>query len=276
VTWRAWRFQKSLVKKGENGYYSQMVKKVGDQNISGVNEGAINLNIDSEQLLDVNRYECCGRLASGFIHDLNNNLGVLFGYLEMALEECDPNSLIVNQLKCVEKSADKVRLAVDGYHSLIRSSHNPAKRFDLVAVSRELGLTIAALFPSSVIVDAKWPGIPLMVYGKVAQWSQVLMNLLLFSRGTIPHGGTINLCLTQCRDAASSMDYASLDIIIQGRQIIDRQVQSASFVGLGLPSVALIVKWMGGQFSVDNAQEGGTLIQVKIPLDHSPSGQCLK
>ncbi len=229
---------------------------------------------DLESIVSINRFESGGRLAGGFIHDLNNTLGVLFGYLEMALEECDPDSPVHRQLLCVEKSADKARETVSRYHQLCRRVSDYEQSIDLVRESRELVNTLEVLFPSAIFIVVEWPERPLFVRGKASLWCQALLNVLLRARDSMPDGGTIKMGL-DLRDG-----YACVEVLDQGEGMNRGQILSdcEPFSGvdgsasLGLAASSFITRQMGGELTIHSSPESGTGTRIvfHIPLD--PNG----
>ncbi len=227
------------------------------------------------QLIAINRYEIIGRLASGFIHDLNNGLGVLYGYLEMALEECPVTSPFINELRCVEKAADKARLTVERFHSLTRRVDEPLRRLDLAAESRALLPLIETLFPSALTVDMQGPDCHLPVRGKANLWRQALLAVLLNAREAMSQGGTIRVQMKASDGPSPLTGYACVEVSDQGPGLSASQQQQAfeplfamaDGAGFGLPAARAIARTMGGELQIENLPGKGCLVRFLIPLE---------
>ncbi len=208
-------------------------------------------------IIAVNRLETIGRLSSGLIHNLNNTLGILYGYLEMAMEEISPDSPVFSQLRTVDESTDKVRDAVNRFHIICNRAQERVLRFDLVAESRNLLQLIELFFPSSFFVTAHWPDYPLPVRGLQEQWRQALTNVLLGARDVLKDGGTVTI------EAKEIEGWACLEVIDPGPPLESR---SDVFSRI---AAQCILDQFGGRVQYENGATGGVAVRFRLPLDVS-------
>ena len=232
--------------------------------------GAFSENEEKEQLLAQSHHQSAGRLASGFIHYLNNSLGVLFGYLEMAMEDCPPDSDLATQLQYVEKAADKVRDVVSQFHYLCRKADDQIIRFDIGDESRKLIQSLELLFPKAIEIRVSWPREPILVRGRVSRWQQALLHILLNARDALQDGGTITLEFTSMATADSCT--ACLVIGVDGQdQGVERKMTGCDALAsdsaqaiMGAHPISQIVRDMGGRVVVSSDSAKGIILYLPI------------
>lgn len=215
--------------------------------------------LDTREMIALNRLETIGRVSTGLIHHLNNTLGVLYGYLEMALEDCPSSSPRREQLRMVDESADKIRDAVNRFHLLCSRYVEKTDRFDLVAESRGLLRLSELFFPSSFLVEAEWPDRPLWVRGRADRWRQALLNVLLNSRDAMGDGGTVRIEVTE-REGLVFLEVRDSGSLLEsrGESLFSRKAQQC------------ILEEAGGGMEVVDSPLGGVAVRFRLPLDSCP------
>jgi PAS domain S-box-containing protein len=222
-----------------------------------------------------------GELASGVAHDLNQYLGLVAGYGDLALEAL---SRATPGVEAAREALDTmVSAAVDGAEVVRRlllfarpTLAGPAERVDLSDVMRDVlkltqpkwrdasqlqGRRIVAelLIDGDVSIDG-WP----------AALREAFANLVLNAVDALPSGGTLRLAAAH-RDGSVIAEVID-DGIGMASEIRDRlfepffSTKGESGSGLGLSIVSGIVERHGGTIVVESEPGQGTTFRLTFPV----------
>jgi two-component system, cell cycle sensor histidine kinase and response regulator CckA len=238
-----------------------------------------------EQLVQSQKLEAIGKLTGGIAHDFNNILMIMNSYSELILDALDTDSPLRNY-------AQQVRVAGDRAASLTRQ---------LLAFSRKQVMTPTHFKVDSILSTFK----PLLkrligedlaleihadtgiwtVNADISQIEQVLLNLVVNARDSMPDGGrlTIRACNVELDESFVAIhpgSKAGPHICLQVNDTghgMSPEVQSRIFepffttkgvgkgTGLGLSTVYGIVKQSGGYITVESETGIGTKFNVYLP-----------
>lgn len=238
------------------------------------------------QLLQAQKMEALGELASGVAHDFNNILTALIGYgnlLTMGMEADDPLREYADQiLASSEKAANltqsllafgrkrAIELKPRNVNTVIRGMEKLLRR--LLTEDIELKVMLTEESDASVMAD-------------ITQLDQVLMNLASNARDAMPRGG--RLCIEteeteiddEFREAHGFGEpgrYVRISVSDTGCGI-DEKTKERMFepffttkdlgkgTGLGLAIVYGIVKQHNGYISIHSEPGQGTVFGVYLP-----------
>lgn len=240
--------------------------------------------VESERLWTV------GQLAAGVAHDFNNSLAVIQVWTGIAL---DPRSTDADR----DEAAELIGSVVKNASSLARQLLFIAGRSELAPAHLPLeklvtggAKMLSRVLPHDVRVRCDVTGAPATLADE-QQLQQVLLNLAVNARDSMPSGGQLTLRarsvrLEAPRDVQTGRldpgEWAVLEVADQGTGMAD-EVRRRAFepffttksaakgTGLGLASVHAIVTSSGGQ--VDLASTGqGTTVSVWLPAHRETEG----
>jgi CheY-like chemotaxis protein len=225
-----------------------------------------------------------GALASGLAHDLNKALSpILMGIQLISRKTKDPETR--EMLRVMETStyrgADMVRqvLTFAGGHGGERELLNVAR------LIREMESIVLQSLPNSIKTSAMVPSDLWPVIGNSTQLHQVLLNLCINSRDAMQQGGEItlvadnvDLSLQEAKDIpeATPGQYVMLLVSDNGvgiaPEILPRIFEPFFTTkgpdkgsGLGLSTIARIVRNHGGFVSVKSELGIGTTFEIYLP-----------
>ncbi|MBU1070772.1 PAS domain S-box protein, partial [Myxococcota bacterium] len=241
------------------------------------------------QLQQAQKMEAIGRLAGGVAHDLNNMLGAILGFAELALQAEDRDRL--------EADLHEIRKAANRSADLTRQLLTFARRQAIVPQVMDLNHSIESLLRMlrRIIgedIEVVWePADDLgAVWMDPSQLDQILTNLCVNARDAITAGGRVTIQTTNrtldeayCTAHPEVMpgDYAVLTVHDDGCGM-DEGTLSRMFepffttkavgkgTGLGLATVHGIVRQNGGHITVRSAPGEGTTFGIFLPL-HVPA-----
>jgi PAS domain S-box-containing protein len=229
------------------------------------------------QLLRAQRLESIGTLASGVAHDLNNTLVPILVAAPVLRDDL-PKEERLKFLDIVESSAHRGAQIVRQVLSFARGSDGDRLLMQPIYVLAEIAKIVEETFSSAIRVRASYPENLWLIEGDPTQLHQVLLNLCVNARDSMPQGG--NLCLTaenlDVDEQYASMTpglkpgpYVLINVIDTGSgipsHIIDKifdpfftTKELGKGTGLGLATVLGIVKSHAGVVNVSSGAHGTT------------------
>lgn len=237
------------------------------------------------RFLQSQRLESVGRLAGGVAHDFNNLLTAIMGSVDLARTQIESGSMADQDLEHVGEAAERgARLA----NQLLTFARKDAAEPELVAVDqtllhldrmlrRLLGeniefVTVPGSRDASVLIDP-------------SQFEQVVMNLVLNARDSMPLGGTIHVETGRIDITPDSTlrfqglapgPYLQLRVSDTGVGIPSENVgrvfdpffttkPAGEGTGLGLSTTYGIVRQNRGHIDIEKTSSRGTVFRVLFP-----------
>jgi two-component system, cell cycle sensor histidine kinase and response regulator CckA len=228
------------------------------------------------QLLRAQRLETVGTIASGVAHDLNNVLApIVMGLGSLKRRVLDEQSQRL--LGAMEVSADRGTEIVHQVLTFARGGGGGElnRAIDAKEVVQAIEQLLAATLPGNVPLALELPIDLWTISGDPTQIQQVLLNLCVNGRDAMPKGGNLTIKaenVTLSGDRAGG--YVCITVSDTGLGM-DKDVQEKIFepffttkaqgTGIGLSTVAQIVKRHGGFIEVESAPGRGTAFMVYLP-----------
>ena len=225
-----------------------------------------------EQLRHADRLATIGQLAAGIAHELNNPLGDILGFAQLACKYPDLNEDVYQDLVKIVKSTLYAREIIKKVLYFGRQTHPREAKTDLNKLIGEwMDFFESRCAKSGIqIVVERDEGLP-NVNGDPAQLNQVFVNVVVNAIQAMPSGGTLTIKTMRKRDRAS--------IIVQDTgQGIEEENMNKIFLpffttkevdegtGLGLSVVYGIVNEHGGTIEVDSKKGQGSTFSIKFPV----------
>jgi len=229
------------------------------------------------------RLESLGVLAGGLAHDLNNNLLVIRGSLDLlGMSDTD-----AERDECLSEIGEAVDSAADLIRRVLVFSREAVKPREAVQLSTVLGglLSMAhRLLPDSLVVDADGLDLEGMVPVSRTELEQAVFNLLTNASHAMGDAGTVQLRVQVDDEAARALGVpqaATFTVVDTGVGMSEEQVERAcdpffttkgvdQGTGLGLAVVFGMVKSAGGTLRIDSAEGQGTTVSFSLPLVKAP------
>ena len=236
------------------------------------------------QFLRSQRMESLGTLAGGIAHDLNNVLAPILISIQLLKEEiADP--ALKKLLDALETNVNRGADLVQQVLVFGRGVKSDREIVHVQHVAHEIKNIVRETFPKSLefqleVARNLWP-----VFCDPTQIHQVLLNLAINARDSMPGGGKLslrleNITLDQAyagrNPEAKPGPYVLISVQDTGTGI-PAEVQERMFepffttkeqgkgTGLGLSTTLRIVKSHGGFILCDSAPGRGTVFKVHLP-----------
>jgi two-component system NtrC family sensor kinase len=232
-----------------------------------------------EQLVHAERLATIGQLAAGVAHEVNEPLGTILGFAQLAAKSAGLPDEARRDLAKIEGAALHARGIIRQLLLFARQAPSRRTRVNLNQVV-DSGLALLAdrcdRF-SITVVRSLSPEVPDILADPVLL-QQVVVNLAVNAIQAMPDGGELAV--------STHATATDLFLVIQDGGIgMDEETQRQVFLpffttkdvgegtGLGLPVVHGIVTAHGGAIRIDSRRGGGATVEVRLPLNGAAPSQ---
>ena len=260
------------------------------RNDDGTPRSVLGINTDiTEQkklethLLRAQRLESIGTLASGVAHDLNNILVPILMAAPMLRDDL-PKEERLKFLDIIESSAERGSLIVRQVLTFARGAGGDRVLLQPIYLLAEIAKIIEETFSRAIRVRTSYPEDLWLIEGDPTQLHQVLLNLCVNARDSMPEGGNLSL---NAENFDVDENYATMTPGLKpGPHVLINVSDTGSGIpphiidkifdpffttkglgkgtGLGLSTALGIVKSHGGAVNVYTGA-GGTTFRVLFP-----------
>ena len=237
-----------------------------------------------EQLLQAQRLEGIGLLASGIAHDLNNVLTPVMMGCEFLREQATSDDAR-QFIQLIEESGHRGAGLVRQILSFGRGLSGGSALIDPRHIVDEVVNMAQATFPKTLTVSSDAPNTTWTVEADASQLHQVVLNLCINARDAIEGQGSIRLMarnvetkapLRMARGELPAGRYVQISVTDSGTGMTE-QVAAKIFdpffstkgpgkgTGLGLSTVATVVQNLRGGIDVQTNPGRGTSFSIYLP-----------
>jgi two-component system, cell cycle sensor histidine kinase and response regulator CckA len=243
-----------------------------------------------DQLRQSQKMEAVGHLAGGIAHEFNNYLAIIMGYTELLERETIGNDSLRMSLSEIKGASQKVASLTRQLLAFSRKQVIEPREVDLNSVVWETHKLLRRLIPVTIDLIPKLQDSVGKVKADPAQIQQILINLVLNARDSMPAGGQI---VIETAEVELDEEYASRQLEVQpGRYVMltvadtgigmDKETLSRIFepffttkeegkgTGLGLSTTYGIVKQSGGHLTVASVPGKGSTFSIYLPRMADP------
>ncbi len=268
--------------------------ELGDEtSVLAVLHDATELKTLEAQFVQSQKMQAIGQLAGGVAHDFNNLLTAITGHCDLLLlqHKEDAESADLIQIK---ENAGRAAALVGQLLAFSRKQTLQPVTLDVREALSGLTSLLDRLVAERISLELEPDPDVMCINVDLAQFEQVIVNIVVNARDAMPNGGTVRLDASNLtlidplkRDRATVPpgDYVSIRIIDQGTGISEEK-RSKVFepfyttkgtgegTGLGLSTAYGIVKQSGGFIFLDSTVGQGTEFMLLFPaIQHA---ECLK
>ena len=238
-----------------------------------------------DQLSHGERMDAIARMAGGVANDFNNLLAVITGYAGLIQSSLPPNDKLIEDVEQITRSADRAYALTQELMSLSRKQALRLAPMNLNALlSKNEGLLTRVLGEKIELHINLAPDLG-VIHGDAAQMENLLMNLSVRARDSMPNGGrlvfqTRNLtqedkkrlplnelragefiCLLVADNGAGVPEEAQAHVF---EPFYNDDTARAGH-GLALASVYATVKQHGGHISYNSQEGSGSTFRIYLP-----------
>jgi len=251
---------------------------------------AINTDITEKkkietQFMRAQRMESIGTLAGGIAHKLNNILSPIMLSIATLQEESE-NSEMKEILDTIAMSANQGAEIVRQVLSFTRPVEGERTTIEPEVLLKNAESIVKDTFPKDIRLEFSVARCTWRLLGDPTQLRQVLLNLCLNARDAMPNGGVLTISAANCE---LDEQYAAANILAKPGRYVKISVADTGAgmppelldkifepffttkelegnAGLGLSTVAGIVKGHDGSVSVSSEPGNGTTFDIYLPV----------
>jgi PAS domain S-box-containing protein len=237
------------------------------------------------QFRQAQKMEAVGRLAAGVAHDFNNMLSVIIGYSDLSIDMVSADSPVKKHVAQIKKTSERAAMLTRQLLAFTRQQVIFPRILDLNEVVENLTTMLLRMVGDSISVSFL-PTTPIgSIKADPGQIEQILMNLMVNARDSMPDGGEI---IIKTGHAELDERYVSRHAGFRtGEHVVltvsdtgcgmDESIKSKIFepffttkgigqgTGLGLSTVHGIVSQSQGSICVDSQPGKGTTFTICFP-----------
>lgn len=232
-----------------------------------------------KELMVSERLVNAGQLSCGVIHEMNNPLTIIQGYVDLLLKKMNKNGALSEKegeeyreyLGTVEKQVQQCRDIAMSFMGFVRDSSIERHPLQLNLMLEELVNLFRVQQMAMRIQIAVHPGmeLPEMMLN-IGLIRQVFVNLMVNAMHAMPNGGNLDIFLLDCgdhievkfKDTGIGISPDNLKKIFQ---VLFTTKEGGKGSGLGLAISKKIVERHGGAISVESEVGKGTTFTVALP-----------
>jgi len=244
------------------------------------------LKESEERLRQSQKMEAIGRLAGGIAHDFNNLLTTILGYSEMLLSEGTTTKEALESVREISKSAQRAASLTQQLLAYSRKQVLRPEELDINELVKNITKMLRRLIHENIRLNTVLDPKIGCVKADPAQLEQVIINLAINARDSMPGGGNLtietqNLVLDESfcklRPEVVPGEYVMLAVTDTGCGI-DKKIQKQIFepffttkkpgkgTGLGLATVFGTVKQSNGYVYVYSEPGLGSTFKIYLPV----------
>lgn len=228
------------------------------------------------RLRHADRLATIGTLSAGVAHELNEPLGAVLGFAQLASGHPDLPEAVAGDLKKIEDATLHAREIVRQLMLFARRDHPLTQPTEWEAVvTAALALMTVRCRDAGVVIVEERRCDGVFVDADPARLQQVVVNLIVNAVQAMPDGGTLNI-RTRAEDHSAVLEVEDTGVGM------DERVRERVFVpffttkevnegtGLGLAVVHGIVTAHEGAIRVDSTPGKGSRFEVRLPQSGQP------
>jgi len=241
-----------------------------------------------EQLLQSQKMESLGLLASSVAHDFNNLLTVISGYASILLEDLNTtDEKVIKDIQIIQGASEKAQTLTSNLLTFSRKQSLKQKTTTLSSAIKNISGLLKHLIGEDIELRIKYSEKDLPVFIDSNKMEQVIMNLATNARDAMSNKGVLSIetFSAQLDNAAAFIfnskpgEYMVLSVTGAG---IDKEhlpnifepfftTKSAGHgTGLGLSIVYGIIKQHKGFIDIYSEKGTGTTFKIYIPVSNPP------
>jgi signal transduction histidine kinase len=245
-----------------------------------------------EQLWQAQRMESVGQLAGGMAHDFNNTLMVIKGYIEMLLNTEQFKDSVVRSLRQVLSTMERAEHLTQQLLAFSRKQVMRPQELKVNELVSAVGKLLERTLGEHIAVRTSCADNLPCILADRSMIDQVVMNLAINARDSMPKGGELTLGTSvqavheshrlQNPDARGG-SFICLSVTDNGSGIAKERLPrlfepfsttkgEGLGTGLGLATANSIVKQHEGWIEVESQLGRGTTFRVFLPAAKAPAG----
>lgn len=237
-----------------------------------------------EEVRHAHGMETRGQVASSVAHDFNNLLTLISGYAEMLSQDLDAQDRSIQMVKDIQTTASRASMLTGQLLTIGRTKTSEPVVLNPAALIRSNAEVLERILGVEVTLICQFDAESINVRVDVDQFEQMILNLALNARDSMPTGGQLSICVDSVSLNANQAgqlnatdgDYVLIDVTDTGSGMDEETLRHCfeplfttkgpfKGTGLGLPAARRLVEDSGGVIRCTSALGRGTTFEIFLP-----------
>ncbi len=235
------------------------------------------------RLMHQEKMTVIGKMAAGIAHELNNPLGVISMFTQMAMKRVLPGEPVRDYLDTIGRNTEVCKKVIQGLLTYARMAPTLRRSIDLNECINEVLFMCGPLMQKQAILlesrlDKNLPN----YVGDPDQLRQVFMNLVINAVHAMEGGGRLKV-LTEIGGGAAASETIHIVFSDNGTGISPKYLPGifepffttkpeGVGTGLGLSTCKNILEGHGGTISVESEEGKGSSFTIRLPVKEDVEG----
>lgn len=238
-------------------------------------------DLDAARRLQAQKMEVLGTLSASVVHDFSNLVGTILGYSEMALLRLPPGDALRTDLEQIQQAAQLAASLTQGLRAFMQQRAPETRRVNLNTVVSDLDRIVRPLLGTHVTLALRHTEPLDAVLADAAQMEVMLLNLVVNARDAMQGPGLVTIETGHASGEESGIGPSvritvedtgrGMDALTQERIFEPFFTTKTHGTGLGLSTVAGIVRKHGGVIKVESQPGLGSTFRIYLPRQCTPS-----
>jgi PAS domain S-box-containing protein len=270
---------------GGVGYYEGFIEDINERKTSEAERARL-----EKQVLQSQKMDALGTLASGMAHDFNNVLCAILGYTELAMLDPQIKGTTRENLEMALRSAERARDLIKRILAFSRPADAQYRPIKISPILKESAKFLNATIPSSIEIHLDIQTEDDVVLADTSEMHQVIMNLgvnakhAMTAKGGRLDYGLYSLEIDPAKAAIMGLKpgrYVHLKVSDSGtgmsRDVLERVFEPffttkppGRGTGLGLTFVLKMMSRCHGKIDVESEVGQGTTFHLYFPFSPVP------
>jgi len=247
-----------------------------------------------KELSQTHKMEALGRLSGGIAHDFNNVLGIIMGYIELAIKRYASTSpdKMLDYLQTAMIASTRAKALIEQMLIFSHKEISNDQSWQLTPLIREIIEMLRAITPSSIIIDFNSADDLPNILIATEKLQQLMMNLCINARDAMKGKGYLSIDLRQslnvnidcsCCHKPLSGDWVMLSVSDTGTGMDSKTLDHlfdpfyttkkvGDGLGMGMSVLHGIMRQYGGHILVESKIGTGSTIRLLFePLAYESS-----
>jgi len=218
---------------------------------------------------EIEKLATIGQMSTEVIHEINNLLTVIHGYIQLLLQEVSSKELTMKYITTIESEIKRCKNIAKNIMELAKEEYEIEDVDVNETIEKLINFLKESKLCKNVNFNVELEKSPLIIKANKNHFHQAILNLLLNSAQSIEKEGFIDiktkkfgdLMIIEIKDNGKGIPKETIEKVLDPFYISKEKTN-----GIGLSFTAKIIKKYGGNFEIKNEIGKGTEFKIIFPL----------
>ena len=218
---------------------------------------------------EVEKLATIGQMSTEVIHEINNLLTVIHGYIQLLLQEVSSKELTMKYITTIESEIKRCKNIAKNIMELAKEEYEIEDVNVNETIEKLINFLRESKLCKNVNFNVELEKSPMIIKANKNHFYQAILNLLLNSAQSIEKEGFIDiktkkfgdLMILEIKDNGKGIPKETIEKVLDPFYISKEKTN-----GIGLSFTAKIIKKYGGNFEIKSEIGKGTEFKIIFPL----------